>query len=799
MIKFLLAAMACVVGQALSAQHQLSGYVYDAVTGLALPDVGIQVMANGQGTYTNGEGYFALDFSGLEAELSLVLLGYEPRMVSYPYGDKAQEGLPVFLLSPQVQELAEAVVVSTTRMDEKEIKTAVTLKRTEIQKLNTGQDLPLLLMGTPGLVSSSDAGNGIGYSQLRIRGMDMTRINVTVNGVPINDQESHNVWWVNMPDLSSSINTIQIQRGVGTSTNGGQAFGSSINIETKKLSLEPTAQLSSSAGSFGAWKGTMEFSTGMLPSHWGFTGRLSRMHSDGYIDRAFADLKSYYLAGHYVTRKQSLRLTAFSGAERTYQAWGGVPAHILATNRTYNPFTYQNQTDNYQQDHYQLHYTRNTHWAKANLALHYTRGRGYYEEYIENDLLATYGLPFTVIDSITHTTTHLVRQRWLSNHFVGGIYSLEHKRRMGNYAHLQVVLGGSYNRYWGQHFGEIVWANRAPYLRPGQEYYRSEAVKTNTNNYIKTKLAWTKATVQGEIQVRSVRYGFQGLDNNLSSADHQLDYFFVNPKLMASYNMGQSLTIYAYYGKSAREPLREDLVMVAPNDWPGPEVVHDMEAGAAWDKKDLKAGINLFFMNFKDQLVLNGAINDVGAYLRTNVARSYRMGLELEAALQLTPKISWSGNISLSDNRIQSFTAFIDEVDVEFNQIGQVSESFDQTPISFSPATVGFSVFQFQITGGLNMALQTKFVGKQFIDNTGSTTAMIDPYVVSDLILNYELKPKSVCQSLVLQAMAYNIMNERYEAAAYTWMYRQDGGYYHDNYYFPQAGRSYMVGMVLVF
>lgn len=703
-----------------------------------------------------------------------------------------------FYMLPKVFELAEAVIVSSTRMNEEKVKTATTLRSSDLVKINTGQDLPILLQGTPSLVSTSDAGNGIGYTQFRIRGMDLTRINVTVNGVPINDQESHGVWWVNMPDISSSINSIQVQRGVGTSTNGGQAFGSSVNIETSKMALEPSAQVSLSAGSFNSQKATAEFSTGILENNWGFSGRLSKIYSDGYIDRASADLKSFYFAAHYLTENQSFRITAFSGKEKTYQSWYGVSENDLLENRTSNVYTYENQTDNYQQDHLQLHYTKYLGDFKANAALHYTLGRGYYEEYRSNDDLGTYGLePLQFIDT-TITNSDVIRQRWLYNHFIGGIYSLQHKRKNSDRTRT-ITFGGNYNQYFGDHYGELTWARYAGNSEIGDRYYENSSNKRNFNNYLKYSFEKNRLSTQIEAQLRSVYYTFEGISDDLVPISHEVNYLFFNPKAMLSYRLNEQKRIYAYYGKSSREPLRNDFVEVEPSNWPNHETVHDVEVGFNHRSQKMAFTANLYYMHFNNQLVQSGEVNDVGAYLRVNVPTSYRRGIELELQAKLASRINWNGNLTLSQNKIIEWVAFIEQYDENFNWLGQKEELQINTDISFSPSVVGFSNFDFEVFDNMIISLQTKFVGKQYLDNTQNEGRMIDPYVVNDLILNYTIGKNNYFKNVRIQAMAYNFMNELYESNGWTWMYDFAGTRSQENYYYPQAGRNYMLGLVFGF
>jgi len=698
-------------------------------------------------------------------------------------------------MTPVDIELDPYIAYPEIKLNEDQIKTAVTLEAIELQKINVGQDIPVLLNSTPSLIYTSDAGNGMGYTQFRIRGMDLTRINVTINGVPINDQESHGVWWVNMPDLASSINTIQVQRGVGSSSNGGQAFGASVNIETENIQSAPSAQLSTSMGSFNSYKATAEFSTGLLDNNWGFSGRLSKAYSDGYIDRAFSDLKSFYFTAQHLTDKSSLRLTAFSGQEKTYQAWNGVSDDDLVNNRTANIYTYENQTDNYQQDHYQLHYSHMfSDKLTANGALHYTLGRGYYEEYKDQEALSAYGMdPVELGDTIIRHSD-IIRQRWLHNHFIGAIYSLKYEHGRST-----LSFGGNYNQYFGDHFGEVIWARFASGSEINDRYYENEAFKRNFNNYLKYSYSSNGFFMQAEAQLRSVHYEFSGIDDDLSPIDHSVDFLFFNPKLMASYTLDKDNKVYAYFGRSNREPLRGDFIEVEPTNWPEHETVNDFELGYSHQAEKYMFDLNLYYMQFQNQLVQNGRVNDVGAYLRVNVPNSHRRGIELSAAIEIAEQLSWNGNINLSQNQIKSFTAYVEQYDTFFSWLGQETELYENTTISFSPSVVAFSAFNFNSPSGIDLTFQTKYVGRQFLDNTESEDRKIDAYLVNDLILNYSIKPRGYFKEIRLQAMAYNIMNELYETAGWTWMYDFGGSRSQLNSYYPQAGRNYMLGLVARF
>lgn len=674
-------------------------------------------------------------------------------------------------------------------------------KQADLAKQNFGQDIPLLLQFSPSAVATSDAGNGIGYSGLRIRGSDATRINVTLNGVPVNDAESQGLFWVNMPDLASSVSNLQIQRGVGTSTNGAAAFGGSINVETEKLQSNAYTEINNSYGSFNTWKHTTKFGTGLLKNKFAFNARLSQITSDGYIDRASARLKSFYADGGYYGKTDLLKFVVTSGQERTYQAWNGVPAEIYPTNRTYNDFTYANQVDNYNQSHYQLHYNKqfSDKW-QAGISTFYTRGFGYYEEaqYTSNPFaetgFSTYGInPITlkqgqyfegIKDTLrtdtTLTASDIIRRKWLDNHFYGFVGSIQYKTEK-----LQVVFGGGYNIYEGDHYGEVIWARYAQNTNLGDRYYFNTAKKNDYNFY--TKLTYTlynNFNTFLDFQYRGVKYSFAGANAQQRNANTEVALSMFNPKGGISYQFPKGQVLYASYAVAQREPNRNDYVNAPNGALPQKEILHDFEAGLRKTNGNFQWSTNLFYMNYQNQLVVTGALNEVGDFIRTNVGSSYRTGVEIEAGLGITKWLNWNGNLTLSQNKVRNFVEIISGFEGPNDYF---RTSFSTTDIAFSPNLIGAS--QFSATfAKLNIALISKYVGKQYLDNTQNSNRKLNPYFISDLRVSYKY-PTNQAGIWEFSLLCNNIFNKLYVSNGYTFSYKNpDSSITTANYYYPQAG-----------
>jgi len=611
--------------------------------------------------------------------------------------------------------MMQPVEIRGVRAGDKAPFTKTNLSKREIEKVNMGQDLPFVLHQLPSVIVNSDAGNGVGYTGIRIRGTDATRINVTLNGIPYNDAESQGTFFVDLPDFTSSVSSIQVQRGAGTSSNGSGAFGATINMSTNEFIDKAYGESNNVFGSFNTWKNTLKAGTGLLNDKFTVDARLSSVKSDGYIDRASSDLKSFYLSGAYFSDNSSLRLNIFSGKAKTYQAWNGVPENMLITNRTYNSAgtekpgdPYANETDNYQQDHYQLFYNRNVNSKLSfNVAAFLSRGKGYYEQYKASKKFTDYGLPVLQIGDSTIYRTDLIRQLWLDNHYYGSIFSLQYNNKG-----LQWLTGGGWNRYDGKHYGKIIWANYQ--IPKDYTWYDVNAFKTDFNIYSKIQYPInSRLYLFGDIQYRNVRYQLNGFrDNPDLFVDNQ--YHFINPKAGVTYS-ADGWTGYFSYALANKEPNRDDFEASATQQ-PKPETLHDFELGIERRVYNGSWGAALYYMNYHDQLVLTGKINDVGAYVRTNIPNSYRIGIELQGKWQPVYWFNSSGNIAFSRNRVKNYTAWYDD----FDSGGQKQELYKASNISFSPAIVGNALINFIPKKDFEISLMGKYVSQQYLDNTGN-------------------------------------------------------------------------------
>ena len=662
------------------------------------------------------------------------------------------------------------------------------ISNASIALVNLGQDLPFLIQNTPSVVVNSDAGTGFGYTGIRIRGTDATRINVTLNGIPYNDAESMITYFVDLPDISSSASSIQIQRGVGTSTNGAGAFGATINLATNDYHPNHYLSLQNSTGSFNTHKNNLQFGTGLLNNHFTIDGRVSNITSDGYIDRAKSDLKSFFVSSTYWGDKSSLRLNVFSGKEKTYQAWYGVPQDSLATNRTYNPAgtekagtPYNNQTDNYTQTHYQLFYNKEINAnIKWNTAVFLTKGRGYYEEYKAGVDLSKYG--FNLNNS---NPVDLVRRRWLANNFYGQIASLSYQKEKD-----QITAGGSWNIYDGQHFGDLPYGipSIASLAQINKVYYDNNATKKEYNAYTKWEHQLNnQLTSFIDIQFRHVQHTMNGFDTNTGIiVDRKFD--FLNPKAGLSYKTNNT-TYYSSIAIAHKEPNRDDFE-AGITQQPKQEVLYDWETGFHSRSKNFNWGANLYYMTYKDQLVLTGKINDIGAYTRTNVPKSYRAGIEVEETWQLNNYFSSTGNITFSKNKIADFTEYFDDYD----NGGQASIQHHNTDITLSPNLTAAHSLHIKPSDKLSFIWTSKYVSKQYLDNTQNETRVLKAFFVNDLNIAYRLVDKKSWGAL-LQFYAINLLDVKYEPNGYTYSYVWGGATTSSNNYFPMAGRNYLISL----
>ncbi len=685
----------------------------------------------------------------------------------------------------------QPVEVIAVRAGEKAPFAKTTVTKKEIEKNNLGQDLPFLLNQTPSVVVNSDAGAGVGYTGIRIRGTDASRINVTLNGIPYNDAESQGTYFVDLPDFSSSVNSIQIQRGVGTSSNGAGSFGASINLATNEINKKFYAELNNSYGSFNTLKNTLQFGSGILKNHFTIDGRLSRISSDGYINRAKTDLKSFYFSTAYVAEKSSLRLNIFSGKEKTYQAWNGVPEYLLSTDRTYNSAgnektdsPYNNETDNYTQTHYQLFYNHklNDFW-KGNIAVFLTKGNGYYEQYKANKKLADYGLPNYNDGTTTIKKTDLIRRLWLDNNFYGSIFSLQHRKNKTDF-----TFGGGWNGYDGKHFGEITWAKVQAAVPANYRWYDLTAHKKDFSLYSKWAQQWTTDFQSFvDVQFRAINYTINGFRDNPSLLIKN-NYNFVNPKLGITYNKN-SWQAYASYALAQHEPNRDDFE-AGNNNQPKPELLNDFETGIETKKTTYSFGANLYYMKYKDQLILTGKINDVGAYSRINIPNSYRAGIELQGKYIFSKCLNIAANIAFSKNKIKNFTEYLDDYD----NGGQKTNFYSSTDIAFSPNTVaGGSINITPVKNG-EINLISKYVSRQYLDNTSLKSRSLNSYYTQDIRLSYVLENK-VFKAVTFIAQLNNVFSKKYEPNGYSFSYIYGGSLTTENFYFPMAQFNCMVGV----
>ena len=709
---------------------------------------------------------------------------------------------------PSLDSIARAydlsdITVTATAARENTPVTYLNLDAEDLARVNLGQDAPYLLKWTPSVVVNSDAGTGIGYTGIWIRGSDPTRTNITINGIPYNDSESQGVFWVNLPDFSSSADGVQIQRGVGTSVNGAGAFGATIAFNTNEVALEPELSLDGSLGSFGTRRGVVRYTSGLLESGLSVEARYSQVHSDGYIDRASADLEGYYVGLGYTGERSSWRFNAFGGHEITYQSWNGVTQEELEQfGRTFNSVgtekegePYDNEVDNYRQNHYQLHYATALGAYNLKLSGHYTRGRGFFEQYKADQRLTEYNITPGPRDP---AQTDLIRRRWLDNDFYGLVYSL---RRVSG--RLDLTLGGAVNNYEGGHFGEVIWARNAGDSEIRDRYYDNDADKWEASSYLRANYDvggdWS---LYADAQVRHVSYSFLGVINDGSRIQQDADLTFFNPKAGLLYDFGTGSQAYLSFGVAQREPNRNDFVDNPTSSRPRPEKLYNTELGLRALAGRWNYGVNLYHMQYEDQLVLTGRLNDVGEYIRTNVPDSYRLGLELQAGFQPQPRLLLGGNFTLSRNRIGTFTEFLDNFDENFDFLGQAEVEREDTPLAFSPSAVGalqadYHLLPIHPQHELVLGLQWKYVGDRYVDNSGLAESRLDAYNYGDLRLSYTFtsQRESLVGAVRLTLLARNVTDQLYVSNGWGYRYRFAGEDVLLRGVYPQAGRNYMVGV----
>ncbi|MEY4382784.1 MAG: hypothetical protein RI995_326 [Bacteroidota bacterium] len=770
---------------------------------------GASILLDGtqKGAISDAKGYFSLSNVAANASLTIRYVGYREQHYV------VKEGYQTIYLEKS-NFLNDEVIVQGTRAGSSSAMAYTNVGAEDLRKSNLGQDMPMLLQFTPSIVTTSDAGAGVGYTGIRIRGSDASRVNVTINGIPVNDSESQGTYWVNMPDFASSVASVQIQRGVGTSTNGAGAFGGSVNMQTNEFEKDAYTEASVSGGSFNTLKSTLKFGSGLMKGKFTLDGRLSRVVSDGYVDRASSNLRSLYVSGAYFGEKSMIRVNFFTGKEKTFQSWYGTPEsrvnndiagmnayiernwlseddakNLLSSGRTYNFYTYPNQTDNYAQDHYQLlsHHTLNANW-NLDLNLHYTYGRGYYEEYKPYDDLSKYDLkPFTVKGEIMDNA-NIIRQKWLDNDFYGTTFGLNYDGNKG----FKFTFGGAWNKYIGRHHGDVVGGD-LPREYIGKRYYESHSQKTDLNLY--AKINWAlgeKLDAMIDLQYRTIGYIMSGIADKRQDISQVNTYSFFNPKFGLTQKLGDNSSAYVSYAVGSKEPGRQDFVD-NPTKKPTSEFLMDYEAGYLQKGTNVSFQLNAYFMNYKDQLVLTGKLNSVGEPVRQNVASSYRLGLEGSFTWKLSKHLTWQANATLSQNKIDNFVEYI----TDYDTYEEKSISHGKTDIAYSPSVITGSTLTWKL-GKLETAFLTKYVGKQYLDNTSDEGRIIKSYVTQDIRFAYPVKTKWA-KRLDFTLLLNNVANTMYSSNGYTYSYIYDGKTITENFYYPQAGFNFLLGTSLRF
>ncbi len=763
-----------------------------AGAGVSIENQSIAVQADKDGAYIiHGlrDGKYTLKIS---------FIGYETRLYEVTLKGIAIQDAVLFAKSV----ITEDVFISATRAGERSPLAYSTIDNVLLSKQNTGSDLPYLLSQTPSLVETSESGNGIGYTSLRIRGTDGSRINVTIDGIPLNDPESQQVFWVDLPDLASSVENIQIQRGVGTSSNGAGAFGATISIQTLSPDNEPFAQITSSYGSFSTIKNVVSTGTGLIAGKFAMQVRLSDLKSSGFIERTGSDHQSAFISGIFRSEKTSLKANVILGKEHTGIGWWGVPKEMLDINRRYNPageYTdeagnlqyYDNESDNYYQNHFQMIYSHKINiLLSVNAALHYTRGKGCYEEYREDQSLAEYNLPSVFIGDSVITSTDLIRRKWLANDFYGAVYSLKYLNNR-----VEATAGGGINLYLGDHFGEIIWMRNAGNTEKEYRWYTNNSRKGEISIYGKVNYSLSKKTaIFGDLQYRHILYKMSGIDDDLKDIGQEHSFGFFNPKAGLFFSISPHQDAYISFSVANREPTRSDYKEASgdPDALPKPETLYDSEIGYKLTNTKSSLAVNFFGMIYKDQLVPTGELSSVGYSIMTNVDKSYRLGIELSSGIRPSDFIDWRMNLTMSRNKINDFVEYYTNYNTSDWSSEYLSNNLGEVDIAYSPSVIWTSDLGLQIYKGIDLHLISKYVGQQYFDNTMSRDRRIDPYFVNNIRI--DLTPNIRNTKLVeFQFLVNNILNAIYESNAYGGNWYEDGAEKSWSYFFPQAGINYMV------
>ena len=741
-----------------------------------LSGASIKIEETNMGTSSDGNGEFTLNLDKGKYTILISYTGFQS--IKKEIFLEEDKKLNFILLVDDL--VLDEVLVTAVRATQNTPITYSNLNKKELSKRNLGQDIPILLNYLPSVISSSDAGAGIGYTYLNVRGSNSERINVTINGIPYNDAESHGTFWVNLGDFASSTENLQLQRGVGTSTNGSGAFGASLNILTDVISEKASGEISNSFGSYNTRKHTIKFSTGKLNNHFEISGRLSKIYSDGYVNRAFSDLKSYFIQGSYSNENSLIKAISFGGSERTYQSWYGIDAKQLLEDRRQNPYTYENEVDDYNQNHYQLHWNKklNDNWS-TNLGLNYTKGSGFFEQYKTGEKAEDF-------NNIINDNSNVIVRRWLDNNFYVINFNATFKNK-----NLNLVSGLSYSNYSGDHFGEVIWGNNlVSHASIGDRYYMSDALKKDLNIFSKATYSISEEfSAYLDLQGRFVNYETAGLTSDRVPIDINTNFNFFNPKLGFIYKIKDHNSLYLSYAKAQREPNRNDF----ENGVSKEERLDDYELGWRYNKENFSINSNLYFMNYSNQLVLTGEIDDVGAPIRATSGNSYRLGLEIDSDIKIGQNFSIRTNAAISSNKNRDFKASIN---------GNL-ENLGNTSISFSPNLIVGNILTYEANEKLQFSFLSKYVGRQYMSNLNSNITnqdVLESYFTSDINLGYTIETKKVFTSIVINAIINNIFNKKYVDRGYYYTYN-----YPDNNgniitgdgagYYPQATTNFLIGI----
>lgn len=790
-----------------------SVHLYDSKSSEVLEGAFVQITGSGKPVSGYSDDSGNVQFEKVATgnyQLSVSHIGYAVFVKEVSISNETGQVAFEVALVPEREDL-NAAIINSVRAGSSTPSTHTNLDKVDIQARDQGKDFPFLLNTTPSTVISSDAGNGVGYTGIRIRGIDPTRVNVTINGIPLNDAESQGTFWVDLPDLASSTQSVQVQRGLGTSTNGAAAFGASVNVRTDRIPKEKFTRVDLGLGSFNTGRTTVTMGSGLLKNHWAFQLRGSVIGSDGFIDRASSDLKSMNLTAVRYWKKATFKTNVLLGTERTYQAWWGIPEpkfhgdqagvnryinqlwisgndleNLNSSNsKTYNYYTYENEVDNYTQNHYQFFFDKKLSGRlKLNTAAFVTTGKGYFEQFRSQDDLSDYGLPSVIQGGDTFNTADLVRRRWLDNIYTGVLASMNYEKRK-----LSATLGGGYNLYTGRHFGEVIATEFTGYEDLNAVYYDNDAVKSDANIFFRAKYRIRNFIPYVDVQWRGVDYRFEGLDNNLEFGDQRVKYNFINPKVGMTYQYRRS-RFYVLYAIGNREPVRDDFRNNPPNDWPEHETLNNTEIGYRFLKDGKQFGINFYDMAYKNQLVLTGAVNDVGEAVRTNVDQSYRRGVELEFQFPATPKLQIGANATVSENKIEKFTEYVYEWDGSYQTF---TFEHNNTDISFSPNVIAAGMVNYRPNEHWSLDLVAKYVGRQYLDNTQNEARSLDAFVNTDASCRYSTEGVKGIKKLTAGFYLNNVFNRFYAPNGYTFSGYLGGQRADFNYFYPMAGRNIMV------